>query len=260
MANASRCWITRALWSGPDYTTEAGYGALVAAYGDGVPVSLGVAASRIRWGEGGVEAETSAGTVRARAAIVTVSVGVLKSGAIRFEPELPAATRDALDGIGMGALTKIALRIEGERFGLADSTTLMDATSAPGMTMIEMFPDGKPLAVAICGGDFARGLGRAGEAAAVAHVTDRLAGMLGGSLRARVTGGRLASWWADPLAQGGYSVCLPAAPRARALAQPVAERLWFAGEATAGGASMTVGGATLAARRAAGEIAARLKA
>ncbi len=161
----------------------------------------------------------------------------------------------------MGALTKIALRIEGERFGLADSTTLMDATSAPGMTMIEMFPDGKPLAVAICGGDFARGLGRAGEAAAVAHVTDRLAGMLGNSLRARVTGGRLASWWADPLAQGGYSVCLPGRAAARAaLAQSVAERLWFAGEATAGGASMTVGGATLAARRASAEIAARLKA
>ncbi len=79
----------QSLWSGPDYTTEAGYGALVAAYGDGVPVSLGVQASVIRWGDGGVEAQTSAGTVRARAAIVTVSVGVLKSGAIRFEPELP---------------------------------------------------------------------------------------------------------------------------------------------------------------------------
>lgn len=249
------------LWNGPDYTTRGGYGALVAAYGRDVPVSLSVRAETIRWGQGGVEAETSAGTIRARAAIITVPVGVLKSGAIRFVPELPAATQGALAGIGMGALTKIALRLNGERFDLNDSTTLMDGTRSEAMTMIEMLPDGKPLAVAICGGGFARGLGEAGEAAAIAHVTDTLAGMLGSGVRRAVTGGRLASWWADPLSRGAYSVCLPGQSAARAvLAEPVAARLWFAGEATAGGGSMTVGGATLSARKAAAECVARLKA
>lgn len=249
------------LWNGPDYTTRNGYGALIAAHGRDLPVSLSVSARTIRWGDGGVEAETSAGAIRARAAIITVPVGVLKSGAIRFVPELPASTQSALAGIGMGALTKIALRLNGERFDLNDSTTLMDGTRSEAMTMIEMLPDGKPLAVAICGGDFARGLGAAGEAAAVAHVTDTLAGMLGGNVRRSVTGGRLASWWADPLARGAYSVCLPGQSAARAaLAEPVAARLWFAGEATAGGGSMTVGGATLSARKAAADCVAKLKA
>jgi monoamine oxidase len=249
------------LWNGADYTTKDGYGALVAAHGRDLPVSLAVRAETIRWGNGGVEAETSAGTIRAKAAIITVPVGVLKSGTIRFVPELPAATQGALAGIGMGALTKIALRLNGERFDLNDSTTLMDGTRSEAMTMIEMLPDGKPLAVAICGGDFARGLGAAGEAAAIAHVTDTLVGMLGGAVRRAVTGGRLASWWADPLSRGAYSVCLPGQSAARAaLAEPVAARLWFAGEATAGRASMTVGGATLSALKAADECAARLKA
>lgn len=249
------------LWSGPDYTTRDGYGALVAAFGRDLPVSLSVLAQTIRWGDGGVEAETSAGTIRARAAIITVPVGVLKSGAIRFVPELPATTQTALAGIGMGALTKIALRLSGERFDLNDSTTLMDGTRSEAMTMIEMLPDGKPLAVAICGGDFARELGAVGETAAVAHLTDTLVAMLGSSVRRAVTGGRLASWWADPLSRGAYSVCLPGQSAARAaLADPVAARIWFAGEATAGGGSMTVGGATLSARKAAAECAARLKA
>jgi monoamine oxidase len=249
------------LWNGADYTTKDGYGALVATHGRDLPVSLSVTAQNIRWGHGGVEAETSAGTIRARAAIITVPVGVLKSGAIRFVPELPANTQGALAGIGMGALTKIALRLNGERFDLNDSTTLMDGTRSEAMMMIEMLPDGKPLAVAVCGGDFARELGNAGEAAAIAHVTDTLAGMLGSSVRRAVTGGRLASWWADPFSRGAYSICLPGQSAARAaLAEPVASRLWFAGEATAGGASMTVGGATLSARKAAAECAARLKA
>jgi monoamine oxidase len=249
------------LWNGADYTTRDGYGALVTAYGRDLPVTLSVRADIIRWGDGGVQAETSAGTIRARAAIVTVPVGVLNSGAIRFVPDLPPGTQGALAGIGMGALTKIALRLNGERFALNDSTTLMDGTRSDAMTMIEVLPDAKPLAVAICGGDFARGLGRAGEAAAIAHVTDVLAGMLGSAVRRAVTGGRLASWWTEPLSQGAYSVCRPGQSGARrALAEPVALRLWFAGEATAGGGAMTVGGATLSARKAARECAARLKA
>ncbi len=248
------------LWNGPDVTTRDGYGALVVAHGRDLPVSLSVSARVIRWGEGGVAAETSAGTIRARAAIITVPVGVLNSGAIRFVPDLPAGAKGALAGIGMGALTKIALRLDGARIDLNASTTLMDSTHPEAMTMIEMAPEGKPLAVAICGGDFARGLGAAGEAAAVAHLTDTLAAMLGSDVRRAVTGGRLASWWADPLSRGAYSVCLPGHSAARAaLAEPVAARLWFAGEATAGGGAMTVGGATLSARKAAAECAAALK-
>jgi monoamine oxidase len=258
------------LWSGPDFTTRDGYGALVAAHGmrvfagsasgAGLSVALSTPATAIDWAGGGVSVTTPAGTIRARAAIVTVPVGVLRREAIRFSPALPAATLAALDGIGMGALTKIALRFDGERFGLADSTTLMEAGAANRMTMIEMFPGGKPLAVAVTGGDFARGLCEAGEPAAIAAVTDMLAAMLGERVRAHITGGRLAGWWTDPHAFGAYSVCRPgAAPARAALGHPVAERLWFAGEATAGGGAMTVGGATLAGREAALALARSLK-
>ncbi len=252
------------LWSGPDFTTRDGYGALVRAHGErvfaGLPVQLSTPATAIDWGGGSVRIATPAGTIRARAAIVTVPVGVLKREAIRFSPRLPDPTLAALDGIGMGALTKIALRLDGERFGLSESTTLMEAGLASRMTMIEMFPGGKPLAIAITGGDFARGLTEAGEAAAIAAVTDMLAAILGERVRAHVAAGRLAGWWTDAHSFGAYSVCRPGAASARtALAAPIAERLWFAGEATAGGGAMTVGGATIAGREAALALARALR-
>lgn len=242
------------LWDGPDYTTRNGYGSLVAAHGVGVPVTLSTPVTAIDWSGGGVLATTPAGELRARAAIITVSVGVLRAGGIRFTPDLPAQTRGAIDGIGMGALTKIAVGVEGERFGLAESTFVVDVSRAAATTMIEMFPRGQPLAVAIVGGDFARALCEAGEAAAVEHVSATLASIFGSRARAALRGGRLAAWWTDPLSRGAYSVARPGMAASRAVLQRhVGGRLWFAGEATGEGGAMTVGGATIAGRRAAGE-------
>ncbi|MEL0021237.1 MAG: FAD-dependent oxidoreductase, partial [Rickettsiales bacterium] len=66
-----------------------GLGNAVNAYGLGVPVALGRPVERIAWSGSGVEVGTSAGTLRAKAALLTVSTGVLSSGAIRFDPDLP---------------------------------------------------------------------------------------------------------------------------------------------------------------------------
>lgn len=249
----------QSLWDGPDLTTRGGYGALVAAHGRDLPVALGVPVTALDWSGGGVRAVTPAGDIRARTAILTVSIGVLQAGSIRLTPEPSAEVRAALDGIGMGALTKIALRLEGDRFGLSESSYLVDVTRPEATLMIEMYPRGLPLAIAITGGDFARGLCEAGEAAAVEHVTAALAGILGAQARRAVTGGRLAPWWTDPLARGGYSVARPGHAAARVVLQrPIGGRVWLAGEATGEGGAMTVGGATIAGRRAVREIAAAL--
>jgi monoamine oxidase len=69
--------------------------------------------------------------------------------------------------------------------------------------------------------------------------------------------GRVHAWANDPWALGCYSHARPGQVAARAkLAEPVADRLYFAGEATAMqagsfGPAMTVGGATLAGQAAA---------
>lgn len=249
------------LWAGDDLVVPSGYGALVSRHGQGLDIRRGQAVSAIDWDGAGVRVTTPSGSMRARACIVTVPVGVLKAGAIRFTPELPARTRDALNGIGMGALTKIAFKVApGARFGLTPGTTFLEAGSPRALMNFELFPDDQDIIIGYCGGDHARQLSKAGLDEARAYGVDLLAKMVGGGVRQAVTACSFPAWWTDPFSLGSYSVCLPGRETARdALAEPIGGRLWLAGEATAGGGAMTVGGATLAGQAAAAAVA-RLKA
>lgn len=244
------------LWAGDDLVVPSGYGNLVARHGAGLDIRLNQPVREIRWSGPDVAVTTPAGTLHANACIVTVPVGVLKAGAIRFTPALPPRNRDALDGIGMGALTKIAMKVEGDRFGITPGTSFLEAASPSRLMNFDMFPDGKDLVIAYCGGDHARELSIAGPEAARAHVTELLAQMIGADIRKAVTGISFPAWWIDPFSRGSYSVCLPGHEAARAqLAEPIGGRIFLAGEATAGGGAMTVGGATLAGRAAAAAVA-----
>lgn len=237
------------LWAGDDYLVPSGYGALVARWGADVPVRLSTPVSALRWDGAGVALETSTGTLRAGAAIVTVPVGVLKAGGIRFSPDLPASLQDALDGLGMGAYTKLALRLDRSRLGPLEATDYIELVDG-GAVSFEFWPFGRDLCLVMLGGDHARRLCEAGERAAIDFATERLAGLVGGGVRAAVTGGRLAAWWTDPFARGSYSVARPGRVAARqALRQPIGGKVFLAGEASAGGGAMTVGGATLEGQR-----------
>ncbi|KMO37703.1 amine oxidase [Methylobacterium variabile] len=253
------------LWSGDDIWVD-GYGALVAGHYADLPVHLTTPVTALDWSGPGVAVETARGILRAACAVVTVPVGVLAAGMLRITPALPAATADAVAGLGMGAYTKIGLALDPDRLpgpdlrnqDLRDAVILRSGT--PGLTAyLEMQPFGKPLAVLHCGGDGARALCEAGEAAAVAAATDHLANVFGTGIRAAVSAGRLAGWWTDPFARGSYSIARPGHLAAReALRVPVGERVFFAGEAAAGGGAMTVGGATLDGERAAAAVLRRL--
>jgi monoamine oxidase len=127
------------------------------------------------------------------------------------------------------------------------------------VTSFELWPD-RELIVAHIGGDYARRLCEAGESVAIDFAVERLVWMLGEDIRKAVTGGRLAGWWTDPQAYGSYSIVKPGHIAARdALRIPIGNRIWLAGEASAGGGAMTVGGATLEGERAAREVAAYLR-
>jgi monoamine oxidase len=248
------------LWSGSDLWVD-GYGDLVARHFGHLPVRLSTPVTSLDWSGAGVRIGTGSGTLDAVAAIVTLPIGVLKSGRLSVTPALPEATRSALEGLSMGAYTKIALRLDRSRI---DPEAFGDAVSLQtgGPTLyFEMGPFGHPVAVANLGGDLARDLCRAGEEAAVALATERLAAILGGKAAGAVTAGRLAGWWTDPHALGSYSIVAPGHAEAReALQRPVGERLFFAGEALAGGGAMTVGGATLDGERAARDVLKRFPA
>ena len=243
------------LWSGADLLVPSGYGALAQTFARGLDTRLSSPVNAIDYSGAGVSLETPAGRSRARAAIVTVPVGVLKSGAIRFTPGLPASTRDGLNGLDMGALTKIGLKFDGARFGIEPATDLWDRLGPRASFDFECWTWDRDLIVAYLGGDHARGVVGQGERAAIETALDELTRIIGPDARKRFVRGVLHGWCVDPLSMGCYSHALPGHADARAkLAAPVAERLFFAGEATGGegfGGAMTAGGAFLAGQAAA---------
>ncbi len=243
------------LWSGDDLLVPSGYGALAENYARGLDIHTATPVTAIDYSGAGVALETPAGRVTARAAIITVPVGVLQKGVIRFAPSLPGVTRDGLNGLGMGALTKIGLRFDGARFGLAPATDLWDRRGPRSSFDFECWTWDRDVIVAYLGGDHARSLVARGERAAIETALDELTDLIGPDVRKHFVHGVLNGWCADPWSLGCYSHALPGNAGARAkLAAPVADRLFFAGEATGGesfGGAMTAGGAWLAGQAAA---------
>lgn len=228
----------------PNLLCAQGYGAIVAHRGRGLPVRLNTPVRRVRWDGPGAVVETDSGSIRTRAVIVTASTGVLASGAIRFTPELPVATQDAIADIPMGMLAKIPLQIREKRFGLAPFTDVLLARRGRRDLYFLGFPFASDLMIGFVGGDLGWELSAAGEAAAVDFATQGLVEMFGSDAASAVVRGGLTPWASNPWTRGAYAAASPGRYAARqALARPVGDRIFFAGEALAGGLIQTCGGA-----------------
>ena len=234
------------------------------------PVRLGVTVRTVDWSRpGGVELSTSAGRLRAGACIVTVSTGVLRDGRIGFLPSLPDDVANALDGLPMGLLSKLALP---GRDDDALSLLQVEPGTLPGslierrlerrgdpLLLLGVCPDGAPYVTGFLGGRHAWSFAR--------HETDALQEMraeLGRSLGAAAAGalaadGYASRWGSDPLFLGAYAYARPGHAEARGrLGRPFADgRVVLAGEACCtDGLAGTVGGAMRDGERAARAVAA----
>jgi monoamine oxidase len=238
-----------------------GMGTLVALIGRGVPVSLSTAVQRIAWGGSGVEVTTESGTIAAKAAILTVSTGVLQAERIAFDPVLPNEKLQAIDGLPMGLLAKIPLQFDGERFGVPPNYWLSYMPESERLCYCLAWPFGSNVMIPFVGGRFGWALSQDGEAAAVDFALGEMEKMFGSAVRKHFVQGAFTGWATDPDVLGAYAHSMPGHIGARqALGLPLADRLFFAGEATAGGYAMTCGGAFRSGERAAIDVAKALRA
>ncbi|HUY33860.1 MAG TPA: FAD-dependent oxidoreductase [Pirellulales bacterium] len=237
-----------------------GYDRLVERLAEGLDVRLGREVTRIEHGNRGVRVSTASETFSADFAVVTLPLGVLKAGRVRFTPDLPDEKRAAIDRLGMGLVNKVALRYP-SRFWPAEPDFL-GSLSAGGVEFPQFVnltaPAGVPIVVAVAAGRRARASEKLAQrdVGRAAHAVLRT--MFGRKIpepaRFLVT-----RWGADPFALGAYShvpVGVSGEEYER-LAQPVGERLLFAGEATSRRFPSTVHGAYLSGLREA-ERAARM--
>jgi len=238
-----------------------GYGALVAALGRAVPVQLSTPVSRIIWdGRAGIEIVTGKGVLRARAAIITISTGVLGSDAIRFAPELPKRLIDAVARLKPGSFDHIALELPGNPLGLQRDDLVFEKSGDEKTAAMLANVSGTDLCMIDVGGSFGAGLAGQGEAAMIAFASDWLASLFGADVKKAIQRSHATRWNDDPLIRGAWSSAAPGGqPSRRILMEPLRDRLWFAGEAAHETAWGTVGGAWESGDRAAGEVLARLR-
>ena len=250
---------------GSNLVPQGGIGAFVERrLGEGLDIRLNTPVTRVRWNgpAGRVDIDTQSGTLTARAAVVTVSTGVLASGAIAFEPALPDAIASCIAALPMGLAMKVALRAAGpDRLDLPLHCSVdhrVMQSGEPTMSF-QCWPYGRDYVQGWIGGSPAWELAREGEAAAVDFALSQLRAMFGARVdRLFASGASLVTHWdADPWVRGAYSFARPGDAEARAgLGRPIGEgHLLFAGEACHDGFAGTVAGAWLSGQAAAKVVA-----
>lgn len=239
---------------GTDMFPQGGLGSLVANWGAGVRVEFGTQAKQIDWSGSGVKVETNKGTLSAEAVIVTVATKVLASGAIKFGPGLPDATERAIRDLPLGSYNHIVLKLEGDPFELEEDT--MVAYSGVGGTAgLLINAGGAGLTYFDVAGDFGAGLTALGDAAMVEFAHEAVRDMLGSEGVNSLSQAKAFAWERNPLFGGAYTAARPGRASARqALKRPVADRIWFAGEATSVSKPATLDGAISEGARAARTI------
>ncbi len=213
----------------------------------------------------------------ARQVIVTVSIGVLQAEMIDFTPELPAATVDAYNGIGIDMGLKVALRfgsawwetedVEMARLvseGLSGFCwTPSDYKVGTESHILMCYPMGDNATTLIGLADAAGG-GAAGDEAIIEAILADLDATLPQApdeASANYIEGIVQNWGSEPYTLGAYSYPMvgtyssSAESKRRDLQVPVADdRIFFAGEGTHHTHPSTVVGALHEGERAAIEV------
>ncbi|WP_246389205.1 flavin monoamine oxidase family protein [Microvirga mediterraneensis] len=236
-----------------------GLGAYVGRLAHRLPVRTGTAVHGIDWSGEGVRIETSAGTLRARAVLVTAPMAVLQQEAIRFAPALPCPVAEAINGFTQGVYEHVILHWPDSPFRGADRLASLTGThrQPPGLltridgTAFHFFELDQPTASAF---------DRRDVHAPYRYARAVLAEQFGHRAIRNLAAVHNTAWRHDPWSRTSWAVVPPGLYAIRdVLKAPVGERIWFAGEALSRAQWGTAGGAWDEGERAAGEIIATLR-
>ena len=239
--------------------------------------------TKIRWSSRSATVEVRSplsghvDSLSARRVIVTVPIGVLKAagdveGAIRFDPPLDQKAR-AVARLEAGHVVKIALvfaepfweepsfareRAGGAKAGRGLPLNFVHSSSRFVQTWWTSAPVRSRVLTAWAGGPAADALLAENDDTRIERILDELSAqwhMPRNDLQDLLTAVHSHDWQRDPFSRAAYSYATVGGANAHAaLAAPVENTLYFAGEATSGDETGTVAGAIDSGRRAAREM------
>ena len=240
---------------------QGGYGALLdwlahSVVSHGARLRLDSPVRVLHWRRGETLVKGDSFAFRAKRAVVTLPLGVLQSGRVRFSPSLKAKRR-ALGRLASGPVIRVAMRFH-TRFweARAPEIAFFHIPDAPFPTFWTPLPMRAPLLTAWAGGPKAARLtGSSKEKLLGAAIRTIETAFSKQKPREQLDAVLVQDWQADPYSLGGYSYVLVGGEGARErLAQPLDDTLFFAGEATDTDEAGTVAGALRSGERAAREV------
>jgi monoamine oxidase len=246
-------------FAGGDKLFPKGFDQITDHLAKGLTIRTGAVVASVVQSAAGVQVTLTDGAiVQADHVIVTVPLGVLKSGGIAFDPPLAPARQAAIQTLGMGLLNKCMLRFDRIAWP-ADVDWIewlgpRDGAWSQWLSFAQV--TGAPVLLAFHGGDEARRLERLSDAEVTAEAQRALKTMFGSDFPAPMAT-QITRWSQDPFTHGAYSFnATGTTPETRpALAgADWGGRLIFAGEACEPDYWGTAHGALLSGRRAAAEI------
>ncbi len=232
-----------------------GFGRLVDALAEGLDIRLDTPVWAVRSTDEGVTIVTGDVSLTADHVVVTVPLGVLRSGALAFDPPLPGDKTAALARLGWGNLEKVILTFE-RRWWPDGMRRLMVVRSDRRFPLWVDVSDhaGRPTLVGFHGALTSATELEADDDAVVVSALDVLRDVFGdGVVEPRSI--RVTRWQMDPLARGSYSyLAVGSGPEDMHRLGRSEGRVHFAGEATEPRYFGTVHGAFASGVRVAGAL------
>ena len=223
------------VFAGEDVFFAKGYQLISNHLAAGLQIKLSEVVQAINWSAAGVQVTTSKQGWQADQVLVTVPLGVLKNNQLQFNPPLPPAKSAAIRNLGMGVLNKCYLRFD--RAFWPDDVDWLEYISPRHGEWTEwvslLRTTGKPVLLGFNAADQGRAIEALTDPQIVDSAMATLRTMFGNQIPAPQSY-QITRWASDPFSYGSYSfLAVGATPAMRQhLAAPLAQQVFFAGEAT----------------------------
>jgi monoamine oxidase len=239
-----------------DALPEGGWWRVIAPACGGLDIRLRQAVSRVDSGAHQVTVVTTdQSTYAAPHCIITLPLGVLKAGSVNFTPQLPERKRAAIVKLGMGVLNRLVLKFPRVFWPQTDWLGVIAERRGYWAEWLDLSRHtSQPILIAFNAAAYGREVESLTDEQQVSEAMAVLRRLFTDVPEPEAFA--VTRWAGDPFARGSYSfVGVGASSDDRAaLAEPVAGRLFFAGEATSVEYPATVHGAWLSGERAAQEV------
>jgi monoamine oxidase len=242
---------------GGDVLFPEGYSAITEFLARDLSIELDQPVQAIEWGRSPLRVVTSRSEFIADRVVVTLPLGVLKAQSVQFSPALPPAKQEAIAKLGMGVLNKCYLRFPSV-FWPEDVDWLEYIPSRHGewteWVSFKHVAD-QPILLGFNAADRGKAIEALSDAQIVASAMETLKTIFGDGIPEPIEA-QITRWASDPFSLGSYSYnAVGASPKLRqALAAPLGQALFFAGEASHNAFFATAHGAYLSGLRAARQI------